>query len=371
MQLTSGIHHPILQTHDHSHGTNKIGFLPHALSYIWFGQIHLQYPWLLPPWHKSTATLWRISPSLTTRKWLNNMRLYLCLSTLTEITDHTGMGILPKYLTPHMPNQQVTLNSLGSTLQWPTQPEPSKQTWKLWKNTLHTLYTHTTTPTLQKPLGPWLPTHKQDWQWKWLWCPHTKTLYHHMDQWWYQCKLHTSTWRQLNYHTTKTATIPSQQHLLPVTPQHNPCTNHIQLALPIPELSTSPAHKPDHNFKATPTYPHDIWVNKLWDNIVPHFHIHTLHNKIAAGHQITIVSDTLMNAANNSCFAWIIATTHNEWTGTGLVPGSAEDNHTGRAKTYGVLTALQFLQHYLNHYPTNYSQAKSIKAFCNNCGIIQ
>jgi len=78
-----------------------------------------------------------------------------------------------------------------------------------------------------------------------------------------------------------------------------------------------------------------------------------------------------MNAANNSCFAWIIAATQNEWTGTSPVPGPVEDNHTGWAKAYGVLTALQFLCHYLNHYPTNYSQAKPIKVYCDNRGILQ
>jgi len=92
---------------------------------------------------------------------------------------------------------------------------------------------------------------------------------------------------------------------------------------------------------------------------------------MATGHQITIVSDASMNAANNSCFAWVIATTTSEWTGTGPVPGPAEDNHIGRAEAYGVLTALQFLHHYLTHYPTDYSQAKPIKVFCDNCGVIQ
>ena len=92
---------------------------------------------------------------------------------------------------------------------------------------------------------------------------------------------------------------------------------------------------------------------------------------MATGHQITIVSDASMNAANNSCFAWVIATTTSEWTGTGPVPGPAEDNHIGRVEAYGVLTALQFLHRYLTHYPTDYSQAKPIKVFCNNCGVIQ
>jgi len=114
------------------------------------------------------------------------------------------------------------------------------------------------------------------------------------------------------------------------------------------------------------------WANKLWGNIIPHSHLHTLHNRIATGHQITIASDASMNAANNSCFAWIIMTTQNEWTGTSPIPGPAEDNHTGWAEAYdGVLTALQFLCHYPNHYPTNYSQAKPIKVYCDNQGILQ
>ncbi len=92
---------------------------------------------------------------------------------------------------------------------------------------------------------------------------------------------------------------------------------------------------------------------------------------MATGHQISIVSDASMNAASNSCFAWEITTTTSEWTGTGPVPGLADDNHIGRAEAYGVLAALQFLHHYLTHYPTDYSQVKWIKVFCNNCGVIQ
>jgi len=117
--------------------------------------------------------------------------------------------------------------------------------------------------------------------------------------------------------------------------------------------------------------PPTSWSMKLWDNILPHSHLHTLHDKVASGQQITIASNASMNAANNSCFAWIIATTQNKWTGTGPVPGPTKDNHTGRAEAYGVLTAFQFLCHYLNHYPTNYARAKPIKVFCDNRGILQ
>jgi len=168
---------------------------------------------------------------------------------------------------------------------------------------------------------------------------------------------------------------PPQQHLLPITPQINPRNQSIQIALPISDIPiTSPPHLTTTPRKHLLTHmitPPTRCSIKLWDNIIPHSHLHTLHDRIATGHQITIVSDALMNAANNSCFAWIIATTQNEWMGTSPIPGPAEDNHTGQAKAYGVLTALQFLCHYLNHYPTNYSLAKSIKVYCDNQGILQ
>jgi len=78
-----------------------------------------------------------------------------------------------------------------------------------------------------------------------------------------------------------------------------------------------------------------------------------------------------MTVACNSSFVWIIALDQNDWIGTGLVLGSAEEVHTGGAEAYGVITALSFLKNYLAMiYPTDFSNTKPIQVFCDNQGVI-
>jgi len=167
MQLTSGIFQPLLQDtcplpwQENDWITTTRTFL-HMIQ----GQIHLQNPWLLPTRRTSDRHIMEDIATLNIpdhdKQRLSAMRLYLRISTLAEITEHTGKEILSEYLTPSPNEHHCPLNQLGSTHQWPTQPEPSKQTWKLWKKTLQTLYTRETTTILRQPLGTWLPTYEQE-----------------------------------------------------------------------------------------------------------------------------------------------------------------------------------------------------------------
>ncbi len=101
-------------------------------------------PWLLPSWQTSNHHVMEDIVALNIpnhkKQWLSTMRVYLCILMLVEITNHTGKEILPKYLKLSPNKHQCPLNQLGSTHQLLTQPEPSKQTWKLWKKT----YSHST-----------------------------------------------------------------------------------------------------------------------------------------------------------------------------------------------------------------------------------
>jgi len=85
---------------------------------------------------------------------------------------------------------------------------------------------------------------------------------------------------------------------------------------------------------------------------------------------IMMVSDASVQKSGHSGFAWIIV--HNEtqlWHSQGLAPGPAEDMHSGRAKAYGILAALIFIQHYLSCYPPVLAST-TLTFYCDNLGVI-
>jgi len=100
---------------------------------------------------------------------LNACRMFLQVTTLAEITNHTGNELLPQILLPTAqtaPKGLVNISTL--MLQWPTIHKPSTTCWRLWTNTLGTIYTGDKHGTrLCYPLGEWLPEHATHCFWHW------------------------------------------------------------------------------------------------------------------------------------------------------------------------------------------------------------
>jgi len=97
--------------------------------------------------------------------------------------------------------------------------------------------------------------------------------------------------------------------------------------------------------------PHQ-WAKTLWHQIRPMAPLSTLCEHIQQWQQLHICSNASMDAAKHSCCAWIIHTMTDLWHGEGVVPGNREDNYSGCSEAFGILTAIQFLQHYTNHFPS-------------------
>jgi len=92
-----------------------------------------------------------------------------------------------------------------------------------------------------------------------------------------------------------------------------------------------------------------------------------LYQHLNTGKQITISSNAVMNPNRDSSFAWLIATNQPLWQGEGAIPpGPVEDVHTGRSEAYGILTALRFLAHYLQHFLLIYYLGW-LQCVCRNC----
>ncbi len=95
--------------------------------------------------------------------------MYLQVTTLSEITDHTGKELLPQVLTnPKQPKPKGLSNISTSRLQWSNVHCPSKECWSLWSNTIRATYTGSNRGVrLQQPLGEWTTQYDAAQFWHW------------------------------------------------------------------------------------------------------------------------------------------------------------------------------------------------------------
>jgi len=102
---------------------------------------------------------------------INNVRLYIQVTHLSEITDTNGTTVLPHAL-------QDGPSSTRSTLQWPQQPQHKPAAWKHWRQVMQDMYLRTDSNRLIHPLKEWeSSTFNLDWQWDWRIQPITLKLY--------------------------------------------------------------------------------------------------------------------------------------------------------------------------------------------------
>jgi len=120
-QLLSGLMNPILED------VHLIPWMPHGwLSYICKvlystnSTIWLKHPWTPCPCQHNN---WCIMDDvlhcipLLQAKIINNVRIYLCITMLLEVTHTNGMQLMPHHLKP-------TAKPSNSTMHWPYQPHP-------------------------------------------------------------------------------------------------------------------------------------------------------------------------------------------------------------------------------------------------------
>jgi len=97
--------------------------------------------------------------------WLKACCMYLHVATMAEIMDHTGKKLLPQILTSHNSHIPKGLSNISTSwLQWLQVYLPSQACWRLWSNTICTIYTGSRQGIqLQQPLGVWTMQHKTTW----------------------------------------------------------------------------------------------------------------------------------------------------------------------------------------------------------------
>jgi len=113
------------------------------------------------------------------------------------------------------------------------------------------------------------------------------------------------------------------------------------------------------------------WAIPLWHRIRPLQPLDELLTRFHQRKPFIISSDASVDAAKHSCCAWSIYGATTLWKGEGVIPGNCDDTYSGRSEAFGVLTALQFLQHYLRHYPQTRTMHKvPLTVYCDNSGTI-
>jgi len=299
--------------------------------------------------------------------------MYLQVTTLSEITNHTGTELLSQILmTKPSECPKGLLNISYSTLQWPLVNCPSLACWRLWTSTIRTLYTSDPKGTkLTQPLGGWLCTHDQYRFWHWRMADNDHLVYRHHPS--APIRVAIPTMR----HRTMVKFSPTVPTLLafkgpPITPL-DPTTG--QVHLPIPAIAEPPPPPPlipffstlQQQFRST-LLP---WQTIMYGSLKKAYSYTTLHKAIVAKCHIIIVSDASVQHTGQSGFAWVIAThTTPLWRGMGLAPGPAEVMHSGRAEAFGMLAAVNFLQFYIQCFQPTIPPTK-IDCYCDNLGVIQ
>ncbi len=213
---------------------------------------------------------------------LHSVCLYLHMTTLSEITDHTGRKLLlMKLHQPKSRNTQPTSEHGHSMLQWPWQASPGPLAWKQWQEVLAWLYLAPNTNTLQKLLGMSNEKYETDYHWPWHVCAWTFILFHWEGTQWYAYPRFNCHADHLIYQN-KASLTSEPSNIVPATPTITTTNTHLDL--PIPGLHQQPksAYQPIPILVRLMT-PSVTWALPLWHEICPHTHGHpvvpyTCHN---------------------------------------------------------------------------------------------
>jgi len=303
---------------------------------------------------------------------LNACRMYLQVTTLAEITEHTGTTLLPHALsTASNPTPRGMQNISQSTLTWPQIANPSLSCWRFWTKTIRSMYTGSTRGMqLEQPLGNWHTTMGTARFWHWKLYDATHLLYRASATAPTHVGLRTQQWRTLmKYSPTIPSTLPFDG--TPITPLD---LNTGNVKLPTPPIEPPKDTPPDTGKEDTIARQFQkqmhAWQRPMFGSLRKAGNNKNLLKQLIAKRPIMIVSNTSVQKNCNSGYAWVIAQeTDTLWCGLGIAPGPSEDIYSGCAEAYGILAAITFLQYYLQIFETTIPRT-TIRCFCDNMGVL-
>jgi len=303
---------------------------------------------------------------------LNACRMFLQVTTLAKITDHTGTSLLPQALVSSTNTSPKGLTNISySTLKWPTINLPYSACWKLWSQTICTLYTGSATGMkLRTPLGQWNQQYEQYHFWHWCMADPDHVIF---------CLSLIAPTRiaipvlQCRNYIKFSPTVPTAGPFAgpPITPI-DPATG--QVALPVVQIDVTP--QVATKIKCFRTIREQFrnmlrtWQHPMFGSLHKHKSPNKFYQQLMQQKPIMMVSNASVQKSGHSGFAWIVV--HNEtqlWCSQGLAPSPVEDMHSRRAEAFGILAALIFIQHYLSCYPP-VPASTTLTCYCDNLGVI-
>jgi len=150
----------------------------HWLKWVWHTlhehNIQIQYDnWKIPPLQRHNTFLMEAVSKLgltsSQLEQINACRMYLCVTTLVEIVNHTGTTILLQVIILGPMDHVKGLDEISTlTLQWPHIHLSTKATWRLWMKTICNLFTGWPNRSkLNHPLGEWTNEYQVTQHWNW------------------------------------------------------------------------------------------------------------------------------------------------------------------------------------------------------------
>ena len=361
-QLTSGLSRPVLE---------DTQVLPHTEGF-WFdsvrsflhditGSIKLEDPWCISPLRTNDR---HIMDDVLARSNLtddeicrfNRCRLFLKVTCLSELIDHTGKRFIPEALTGDIDafGDPILWQQGRSTLKWPIQTRPANKTWKLWARVLRELYIATRTGVILKdPLLEWLP--------HWATTNRTWTsLLHQASSTLFQVRQevitsyhYSSQNRRATIYAIDTAEITTLPAMCELTPLYGVKAQRQSYSVSLPvwptqsETPSDPIPTPNsfsEYIQRLPQWEQDLLIfqQEMMDLDVDH--PTTLYEALTKRNPLFLVSDASNNSDKNSAYHWVIATAEQYlWEGAATVPGPAAQVNTGRSEGFGGLAAIRFL----------------------------
>jgi len=304
---------------------------------------------------------------------INACRMFLKITTLAKITDHTSTSLLPQAFLKHPNQAPLGLQEIStSMLTWPRSHCPTKTSWKLWHTTICNLFTRSqSNMRLTNPLGVWTMDYQKHCWWHWQ-LAHTGRLLH-------QATTMPTPCAAIQVHAQQTQltfspTIPTNQPFdgPPVTPSD---TYHRVIELSTPSLPNGHEAMPTWYLYKSITAQFQAtlapWKWPLFGPIMKMQPTARLQDTSRTRLPLLLVSNVSVQKNKQSSFTWII--THNAttlWKGIGLAPGTADNIYSGWAEAFGLLTGLLFLQHYIESYDPSQFTDSPLHCFCNNASVI-
>jgi hypothetical protein len=254
-------------------------------------------------------------------------------------------------------------------MQWPNQPKPDPDSWKLWDKTIRTLFCNEGGQKLRKPLGKWTET--EETKWKFRYSHSHQALYRYSQLKWHRHKIQKQSRRRiLTEEASQPKPLPTDS--VPVTDIEEKFEG-FQFSIPSPAAIPTPTQE-----QTTPkTFKQyvaslDDWEQQLLSSTQESTEEseYDLHELLTTSKTMYLVTDGGA-VEGHGYFGWVIATNSKIlWRGKGRVPGNRHLMESLRTESVGMLSLTIFLLHYCKFHNIDLEN-ENLFHYCDNSTVVK